>query len=171
MKPSSARWHAASQVSSLNHRRDTETQRKVFFAECRLKRVSSVQHPFASHARAKSEARSIHPARKSSAIINIQCASVLGFAANCARRKLRRSSPRGSASRGVAQPGRAPGSGPGGRRFKSSLPDQSFQSVKRYFWFSRYIAVVDFVDGRVFRFFKFNIWKNTPSNVAQGSPA
>ncbi len=26
--------------------------------------------------------------------------------------------------RGVAQPGRAPGSGPGGRRFKSSLPDQ-----------------------------------------------
>ncbi len=27
-------------------------------------------------------------------------------------------------SRGVAQPGRAPGSGPGGRRFKSSLPDQ-----------------------------------------------
>jgi hypothetical protein len=31
--------------------------------------------------------------------------------------------------RGVAQPGRAPGSGPGGRRFKSSLPDQSFQSV------------------------------------------
>lgn len=29
--------------------------------------------------------------------------------------------------RGVAQPGRAPGSGPGGRRFKSSLPDQFFQ--------------------------------------------
>src|SRR5438477_9036568 len=28
--------------------------------------------------------------------------------------------------RGVAQPGRAPGSGPGGRRFKSSLPDQHF---------------------------------------------
>ena len=27
--------------------------------------------------------------------------------------------------RGVAQPGRAPGSGPGGRRFKSSLPDHS----------------------------------------------
>src|SRR5262245_32765632 len=26
-------------------------------------------------------------------------------------------------SRGVAQPGRAPGSGPGGRRFKSSRPD------------------------------------------------
>jgi hypothetical protein len=31
--------------------------------------------------------------------------------------------------RGVAQPGRAPGSGPGGRRFKSSLPDHSFQAV------------------------------------------
>ena len=31
--------------------------------------------------------------------------------------------------RGVAQPGRAPGSGPGGRRFKSSLPDQSFQQL------------------------------------------
>jgi hypothetical protein len=30
----------------------------------------------------------------------------------------------GDSSRGVAQPGRAPGSGPGGRRFKSSLPDQ-----------------------------------------------
>jgi hypothetical protein len=27
--------------------------------------------------------------------------------------------------RGVAQPGRAPGSGPGGRRFESSRPDQS----------------------------------------------
>src|SRR5690348_12157203 len=31
-------------------------------------------------------------------------------------------------SRGVAQPGRAPGSGPGGRRFKSSLPDHIFPS-------------------------------------------
>src|SRR5487761_1206819 len=30
--------------------------------------------------------------------------------------------------RGVAQPGRAPGSGPGGRRFKSSLPDHLFTS-------------------------------------------
>ncbi len=32
--------------------------------------------------------------------------------------------------RGVAQPGRAPGSGPGGRRFKSSLPDHSFQRLE-----------------------------------------
>jgi hypothetical protein len=32
----------------------------------------------------------------------------------------------GGLRRGVAQPGRAPGSGPGGRRFKSSLPDQLF---------------------------------------------
>ena len=31
--------------------------------------------------------------------------------------------------RGVAQPGRAPGSGPGGRRFKSSLPDQQFSCL------------------------------------------
>ncbi len=31
----------------------------------------------------------------------------------------------GKIFRGVAQPGRAPGSGPGGRRFKSCLPDQS----------------------------------------------
>ena len=35
------------------------------------------------------------------------------------------------ASRGVAQPGRAPGSGPGGRRFKSSLPDQYYLSRLR----------------------------------------
>ena len=32
-------------------------------------------------------------------------------------------------SRGVAQPGRAPRSGRGGRRFKSSLPDQPFPRV------------------------------------------
>src|SRR5579862_3357517 len=31
--------------------------------------------------------------------------------------------------RGVAQPGRAPGSGPGGRRFESSLPDHLNQQV------------------------------------------
>src|ERR1700680_4396292 len=53
-------------------------------------------------------------------------------------------------SRGVAQPGRAPGSGPGGRRFKSSLPDQSFQAVKQHFWFSVYIDGVEIVDGHVF---------------------
>src|ERR1700751_3931545 len=34
--------------------------------------------------------------------------------------------PSKSVDRGVAQPGRAPGSGPGGRRFESSLPDHSF---------------------------------------------
>jgi hypothetical protein len=34
--------------------------------------------------------------------------------------------------RGVAQPGRAPGSGPGGRRFKSSLPDHSFSYIFNY---------------------------------------
>src|SRR6266852_9519953 len=50
--------------------------------------------------------------------------------------------------RGVAQPGRAPGSGPGGRRFKSSLPDQFFQALKVRFWISVYNAVVNFVDGQ-----------------------
>ena len=33
-----------------------------------------------------------------------------------------------SISRGVAQPGSAPGLGPGGRRFESFLPDQ-FQEI------------------------------------------
>ncbi len=47
-------------------------------------------------------------------------------------------------SRGVAQPGRAPGSGPGGRRFKSSLPDQSFQADKQHFWIFITAAVDDF---------------------------
>src|SRR5262249_14342250 len=36
------------------------------------------------------------------------------------------------ASRGVAQPGRAPGSGPGGRRFKSSLPDHYYLNRLRW---------------------------------------
>ena len=47
--------------------------------------------------------------------------------------------------RGVAQPGRAPGSGPGGRRFKSSLPDHFFQSLKLQFWICVYTDVDDFV--------------------------
>jgi hypothetical protein len=42
----------------------------------------------------------------------------------------------GGLRRGVAQPGRAPGSGPGGRRFKSSLPDHYFQSLTIDFWFA-----------------------------------
>ena len=37
-----------------------------------------------------------------------------------------------SVDRGVAQPGRAPGSGPGGRRFESSLPDHSLSSTETY---------------------------------------
>ena len=53
--------------------------------------------------------------------------------------------------RGVAQPGRAPGSGPGGRRFKSSLPDQSFQVHKQRFWFFVYSGVGNFVDGEILR--------------------
>ena len=46
------------------------------------------------------------------------------------------------------------GSGPGGRRFKSSLPDQSFQTLKLHFWFSVYIDGVEIVDGRVFQEFQ-----------------
>ena len=53
----------------------------------------------------------------------------------------------GGLRRGVAQPGRAPGSGPGGRRFKSSLPDQYFQALKLHFWFSVYTDGVENVDG------------------------
>ncbi len=56
--------------------------------------------------------------------------------------------------RGVAQPGRAPGSGPGGRRFKSSLPDQSFQSLGCNFWILVYIGVDDFVTVRAFLCFR-----------------
>src|SRR5581483_2222520 len=43
-------------------------------------------------------------------------------------------------------PTSARGSGPGGRRFKSSLPDQSFQTHERHFWFFVYRDVGDFVD-------------------------
>src|SRR5437868_14360608 len=38
-----------------------------------------------------------------------------------------------------------PFSGPGGRRFKSSLPDHCFQAYKAHFWCCIYSAVVDFV--------------------------
>jgi hypothetical protein len=46
--------------------------------------------------------------------------------------------------RGVAQPGRAPGSGPGGRRFKSSLPDQFFKHLNRASGFSSTVLVGKF---------------------------
>ena len=46
---------------------------------------------------------------------------------------------------------RIPNSGPGGRRFKSSLADQSFQAHKEHFWIFVYSDVVDFVDGRSHR--------------------
>jgi hypothetical protein len=49
------------------------------------------------------------------------------------------------------------GSGPGGRRFKSSLPDQSFQTLKLHFWFSVYIDGVEIVDGRVFLGFQLDL--------------
>jgi len=56
---------------------------------------------------------------------------------------------------------RPPNSGPGGRRFKSSLPDQLIQQFERYFWFCRYIAVVDFVDGRDFLILQPNLFMAT----------
>src|SRR5438445_6571498 len=55
--------------------------------------------------------------------------------------------------RGVAQPGRAPGSGPGGRRFKSSLPDQSF-----------HVRSGD-IGNRTFRRHRLHFW---PEGVLQG---
>src|SRR5580704_15032289 len=51
--------------------------------------------------------------------------------------------------RGVAQPGSAPGSGPGGRRFKSSRPDHSFQGVIWGSWFFVYSTVDKIVDCRL----------------------
>ena len=53
----------------------------------------------------------------------------------------------GAPGRGVAQPGSAPGSGPGGRRFKSSRPDHSFQGVIRASGFPAHSTVGDFVGG------------------------
>jgi hypothetical protein len=46
--------------------------------------------------------------------------------------------------------GRKSGSGPGGRRFKSSLPDQFFQARKLHFWFSVYSDGVEIVDDACF---------------------
>src|SRR5260370_4034583 len=53
--------------------------------------------------------------------------------------------------RGVAQPGSAPGSGPGGRRFKSSRPDHSFQGVISDSWSFIYTTVDKIVDGHILR--------------------
>jgi hypothetical protein len=69
--------------------------------------------------------------------------------------------------RGVAQPGRAPGSGPGGRRFKSSLPDQSFQTLELHFWFSVYIDGVEIVDGGVFLDFPLGFHRELQSDIRQ----
>ncbi len=68
-------------------------------------------------------------------------------------------------SRGVAQPGRAPGSGPGGRRFKSSLPDQYFQGHKLHFWFSVYSDGVEIVDGHVFLYFPLGFHRELQSDL------
>src|ERR1700735_2541252 len=73
--------------------------------------------------------------------------AIISLRFRCFPRALCRSSSARRACRGVAQPGRAPGSGPGGRRFKSSLPDHYLQTHKRYFWFFDYIDGVEIVDG------------------------
>ena len=57
------------------------------------------------------------------------------------------------------------GSGPGGRRFKSSLPDQSFLALKHHFWFSVYIDGVDFVDGHVFLDFPLGFHRELQSDL------
>ena len=44
---------------------------------------------------------------------------------------------------------RAPGSGPGGRWFESTRPDQSFQSLPLHFWVFVYAAVDNFVDHQI----------------------
>ena len=53
--------------------------------------------------------------------------------------------------RGVAQPGRAPGSGPGGRRFKSSLPDHLFSRS-----FNCLHRLLDFRFFNAFRYIRYN---------------
>ena len=50
-------------------------------------------------------------------------------------------------SRGVAQPGSAPGSGPGGRRFKSSRPDHLQNPARHWLTFPFIFAISSgFVD-------------------------
>jgi hypothetical protein len=67
--------------------------------------------------------------------------------------------------RGVAQPGRAPGSGPGGRRFKSSLPDHLLQSDVRPFWFFGYNSVDDFVTAKYSSVLKVVSRSHLPYNL------
>jgi hypothetical protein len=62
------------------------------------------------------------------------------------------------------------GSGPGGRRFKSSLPDQSFQTLKRYFWFFVYIDGVEIVDGHVFLNFPLGFHREITIRSARKTP-
>ncbi len=55
--------------------------------------------------------------------------------------------------------------GPGGRRFKSSLPDHSFQAHKRYFCFSVYIDGVETVDGACITDFLANLQRELQTDV------
>ena len=73
--------------------------------------------------------------------------------------------------RGVAQPGRAPGSGPGGRRFKSSLPDQSFQILQLHFWFSVDIESDEIVDGACIADFPVDSPVGNPKKVRTRNPS
>jgi hypothetical protein len=66
--------------------------------------------------------------------------------------------------RGVAQPGRAPGSGPGGRRFESSLPDHSFSYILKDLRRFRYVVI--FV---AFRYFRYN-YRQTETKSALLGP-
>jgi hypothetical protein len=54
------------------------------------------------------------------------------------------------------------GSGPGGRRFKSSLPDQSFQQFIFHFCFFHHIAVDDCVDGSDFAVIQMGFPRDVP---------
>ena len=47
-------------------------------------------------------------------------------------------------------------SGPGGRRFKSSLPDHSFQSLTINFWLTAYAAEGDFEAAKASKINKHN---------------
>src|SRR5260370_31221209 len=82
---------------------------------------------------------------------------VVGFGANCVKgSRVAVASARPTKFNSDQQPLES-GSGPGGRRFKSSLPDQSFQALERHFWFSVYIDGVEIVDGACIADFLGNV--------------
>src|SRR5258708_24512765 len=61
-------------------------------------------------------------------------------------------------------------------RKSSSRADQSFQALKRHFWFSVYASVVDFVDGQSHRVQYASdpprrsvLWKQAHSRISRGT--